>query len=102
MLERLPDEKLESLLTILEGFEESSRTQKANSLFEYLREGVEDRPELTLEEINEEIRLARIDMAKRPARESLFDQMRKKSPNGPWITMDEIDEEIRMARSERP
>lgn len=101
MIERLPDEKLETLLTVLEELHESTQPKKRYSLFDYLREGVEDRPEMTLEEINEEIRLARIDMENRPAGESLFDQMRKNSPNGSWMTMDEIDEEIRIARAER-
>ena len=81
--------------------QEPNQTRKSNSLFDYLREGIENRPEMTLDEINEEIRLARIDMANRPEGESLFDQMRKNSPNGPWMTMDEIDEEIRLARAER-
>ena len=98
ILEKLPDEKIECLLSILEGFEESP--QKSYSLFEYLRDGVENRPDLTLNEINEEIRLARIDMANRPEGESLFDQMRRNSQNGPWMTMDEIDEEIQLAKAE--
>lgn len=59
ILEKLPDEKLERLLTILEGFEEPKLAKTTNSLFDYLREGVENRPEMTLDEINEEIRAAR-------------------------------------------
>lgn len=99
-IEKLPEEKLVTLLTIIDDLPDAPQIYKTDPLFEMLRKDVDKRPQLTIEEINEEIRLARIDMSKRPPGESLLDQIRKNSSNSSWLTMDEIDEEIRLAREE--
>ena len=100
-IEKLPEEKLVTLLTLIDDLQCTRMARKLDPLFDFLRKGVDKRPQLSIDEINEEIRLARIDMNKRQPGESLFDQIRRNSPNGPWITMDEIDEEIRLEREEQ-
>ncbi len=77
--------------------------EEAWRAFEAMRCKTSATQEMTLDEINEEIRLTREEMRQKKRHElgqKLIEQMREYSQTAPEMTLDEINEEIRLAREE--